>query len=127
MLSGGQKVTLDFDFKIQEAGWMFDHWEITVTKIKPGTFRQSYVMPSMNNVRLDSEDLTPVTKAAGYTQRGAVHEFGHMLGLDDVYTAKSKHHGDTPSIMHSSEFVRPRHNSQISVWLQHILTVNKIK
>lgn len=126
-LSKVNKVTLNFEFQIQEGGWMFDHWEITVIKIKPGSFRTSYVVPSAGNVMLDSEDLTPVSKAAGYTQRGAVHEFGHMLGLEDEYRASSPHSADIPSVMHSSETLRLRHDSQIRLLLQHILAANKIK
>jgi len=125
-LSKGNKITLNFDFKVQEAGWMYDHWEITVVKIKTGSFQTSYVTPSTNNVRLDSEDLSPVNKGASSTQRGAVHEFGHMLGLDDEYNNK-KHITDSGSVMHSAESIRPRHNSQISLWLHHILAANKIK
>ena len=125
-LSKGKKVTLNFEFKIQEAGWMYDHWEITVVKIKSGSFKTSYVTPSTNKVRLDSEDLNPVNKGASSTQRGAVHEFGHMLGLDDEYN-KKKHIADKGSVMHSAEAIRPRHNSQLSLWLQHILAANKIK
>lgn len=43
-------------------------------------------MPSNGKVQLDSEDLTTVSKAKGFKQKGgAVHEFGHMLGLLDEY------------------------------------------
>lgn len=114
-----KKVFLRFDFSIQEGGWMFDHWEITVTKIKAGSFRTSYVQPGLGNVTLDSEDLVPVTKApgSGCKQRGAVHEFGHMLGIDDEYLKSSPHVGDTQSIMHSCEVVSMRHNDGFVKWL----------
>lgn len=125
-LSTGNKVFLNFSFKIQQGGWMFDNWEITVTKIKAGGFARSYVVPSMGNVALDSEDLTPVSKAPSFKQRGAVHEFGHMLGLLDEYK-KSKYVSDTGSVMHSGEMIRPRHDAPIIKWMNHVLTVNKIK
>ena len=105
---------------------MFDHWEITVKKIKAGGFSTSYVVPSKGSVTLDSEDLTPVTKAIGFKQRGAVHEFGHMLGLLDEYK-KSPHISDKASVMHSSEVIRARHDSTIIKWMNHALAVNKIK
>lgn len=106
---------------------MFDHWEITVTKIKSGSFRTSYVAIKSGQVILDSEDLTPVSKGAKTPQRGAVHEFGHMLGLDDEYLKGSKHVHDKPSIMHSSEVIRPRHNSTIIKWLNNAITIKKLK
>jgi hypothetical protein len=114
-----KNVFLRFDFSMQEGGWMFDHWEITVTKITPGSFRTSYVQPFTGNVVLDSEDLTAVTKApsSGCTQRGAVHEFGHMLGIDDEYLKTSAHAGDTRSIMHSCETISMRHNAGFVKWL----------
>jgi hypothetical protein len=113
-----KNVFLRFGFSIQEGGWMFDHWEITVTKIKAGTFRTSYVQAGMGNVTLDSEDLTPTIKGdPSCTQRGAVHEFGHMLGIDDEYLAGGAHVGDTQSIMHSCETVSMRHNAGFVKWL----------
>ena len=126
ILSTTKKVYLNFEFQIQQGGWMMVHWEITVEKIKPGGFSTSYVVPSRGNVKLDSEDLTSVSKAVGYTQRGAVHEFGHMLGLLDEYK-KSIHTIDMGSVMHSAEMIRPRHNSTIVKWMNNILTVNKIR
>lgn len=126
ILSTTKKVYLNFEFQIQQGGWMMDHWEITVEKIKPGSFATSYVVPSRGNVKLDSEDLTSIKKAVGYKQRGAVHEFGHMLGLLDEYK-NSVHVSDTGSVMHSAELIRARHNSTIVKWMNNVLTVNKIR
>lgn len=115
-LKNGRHVHLRTAFSIQEGGWMMDHWEITVTKIKQGTFRTSYVQPATGNVTLDSEDLSLVDKGAGF-QRGAVHEFGHMLGLKDEYKAGSAHAADSGSLMHSAEGQRQRHVSGPLAWL----------
>lgn len=77
------------------------HFDCTVTKIPPGEFRTSSVnvpswwssnMPSWLGgggavgATFDSEDVNSVNKPGG-TQRASVHEAGHMLGLDDEYTA----------------------------------------
>jgi len=114
-----KQVLLRFAFSLQEGGWMFDHWEITVTKIKAGTFRTSYVQPSLGNVTLDSEDLTPVNKGGdgGCMQRGAVHEFGHMLGLDDEYNTPLAAGASNTSMMHSCEIVNQTHTAPFMKWL----------
>ena len=126
-LGSGKHVTLIFNIDAQIGGWMFDHWEVTVTKIKAGSFRTSYVAYKKGQVTLDSEDLVPVAKGAKTPQRGAIHEFGHMLGLDDEYIQGSKYKHDTASIMHSSEVIRPRHNSTLMKWLNNAITLKKIK
>lgn len=127
LLSSGKKVRLKFEFEIQRGGFMFDNWEISVTKIKQGAFKTSYVSLYRGKVTLDSEDLTPVNKGAKSMQRGAVHEFGHMLGLDDEYHAGSKHSADKISVMHSSEFIRPRHNSTMTKWLNDAMMFKGIQ
>jgi len=116
-LKSGRRVHLRLNFAIQEGGWMLDHWEITVTKIKPGTFQTSYVNAFTGNVVLDSEDLTPVSKGGGQMQRGAVHEFGHMLGLEDEYLKGSGQLTDKPSVMHSGSGIRDRHVYGPMQWL----------
>lgn len=116
-LKRGGRVHLRVTFAIQEGGWMADHWEVTVTKIKPGEFRTSYVDSSNGNVVLDSQDLTPVSKTdPSCLQRGAVHEFGHMMGLLDEYK-DSGHIADTSSVLHGCESVRPRHVLGPMQWL----------
>jgi hypothetical protein len=77
------------------------HFHCTVTKIPPGEFRTSSVdvpswwssnMPSWLGgggavgATFDSNDINTVNKPGGQ-QRASVHEAGHMLGLDDEYTA----------------------------------------
>ena len=95
---------------------MYDHWEISVTKIAPDEFRVSFVEPDWNNVHLDSEDLSYVGR-----QRGAIHEFGHMLGLPDEYH-NSRHIVDPMSIMHSGENIRDRHYGLFADWVERTLT-----
>jgi hypothetical protein len=114
-LPTGYTVKLRFDFHIQKNGWMFDHWEITVTKIAPEEFRMSFIEPDWNNVHLDSEDFTYVGR-----QRGAIHEFGHMIGLPDEYH-NSRHIIDLKSIMHSGEEIRNRHYGLFVDWVDRTL------
>ena len=115
-LPSGNDVMLVFDFHIQKGGWMYDHWEISVTKIAADEFRVSFVEPDWNNVHLDSEDLAYVGR-----QRGAIHEFGHMLGLPDEYR-NSRHIVDPKSIMHSGEEIRDRHYGLLADWVERTLS-----
>jgi hypothetical protein len=72
---------------------------------------------------LDSDDLTPVDKGGPELQRGAVHEFGHMIGYRDEYTNKGavvdnpNFTTDSAAIMHSGEHVRDRHYVFFADWL----------
>jgi hypothetical protein len=113
----GKAVSLSVQFALQEGGWMVDHWEIEVTKIKAGSFRTSYVNTKKGNVVLDSEDLTFTAKGEGQMQQGAVHEFGHMMGLDDEYPTSSPHAADHPSVMNRGGSVRGRHDGTPRSWL----------
>ena len=115
ILPAGNSIKLTFDFLIQKGGWMFDHWEITVTKIASQEFKVSFTDPDRNNVHLDSEDLVYVGR-----QRGAIHEFGHMIGLPDEYK-NSRHIVDLKSIMHSGEEIRDRHYSLFVDWVERTL------
>jgi hypothetical protein len=115
--SCGRSVSMRLDFAIQTGGWMLDHWEITVEKIAAGSFSPSYVEARSRAVRLDSEDLVPLTRCGTLTQRGAVHEFGHMLGLADEYAASGAHCDDLDSIMNHSEVLRPRHQETMREWV----------
>jgi len=114
-LESGRDIKLVFDFQIQKGGWMYDHWEISVTKIASGEFRISVTEPDWNNVHLDSEDLTYVGR-----QRGAIHEFGHMIGLPDEYH-NSRHIVDHRSVMHSGEIIRDRHYDMFVDWVERSL------
>jgi hypothetical protein len=123
-LKSGKTVGIDFRFKTQIGGWMLDHWEITVEKVSK--FAVSSVNPITGNVSLDSQDLKLTRKSGNQRQRGAVHEFGHMLGLDDEYHKTSKHHKDYKSVMNSGEMVLKRHNSPHMKWLENKIKANGI-
>lgn len=124
-LKSGKTVTIDFRFKTQIGGLMFDHWEITVEKVK--NFAVSSVNPVTGNVLLDSLDLKLFRKKGGRKQRGVVHEFGHMLGLDDEYKKSSPFHKDYKSVMNSGEAVLKRHNAPHMKWLEEKLKGKGIK
>ncbi len=70
------------------------HYQLRAKKIPKGVFRGSSVTTvgggkdlNKNYYTMDSEDLSPVSKGApgGGKQTGAIHEFGHIFGLDDEY------------------------------------------
>ncbi len=84
------------------------HFTVRVQRIPVGQFETSSVTaPSRDGeghvhgaglAELDSNDLTGVQKAsasAGTTQRAGVHEFGHMLGLQDEYQGRGRPEGST--------------------------------
>lgn len=92
-------VTVYVDVEIEEAAsdW---HYQLNVTKAAPGKMPTSSVthyvqggkaIKKLNKhyATLDSNDLEwkDLTDKAGVTekQKGAVHEFGHMIGLGDEY------------------------------------------
>ncbi len=114
-------VGVQFDFTTYIDGWhISEDYELSVTKIPSGDFQVSCVNYTFGNAQLDSEDLVAVSKGASMKQRGAVHEFGHMLGLRDEYPAAKANTswtGDADSIMHSGEVVRPRHYVPFATWL----------
>ncbi len=83
-----------------------EHFALNVKKIPPGEFDRSSVtspQPILGGLLgytqgtgdFDSEDLTTVNKPGGQ-QQAAVHESGHMLGLDDEYFT-----GETDAPSHS--------------------------
>lgn len=84
------------------------HFTVRVQRIPRGEFHTSSVDGPVRDehgrirgpglVELDSNDLTGVHKAGaspGVTQRAAVHEFGHMLGLQDEYPGPGRPSGRT--------------------------------
>lgn len=108
-------------YAFKENGAAVTEWTLTATKIPAGEFRTSSVTDgaTINTSVADSNDLTGVNKGATMKQRAAVHEFGHMLELDDEYEAGNPgnpHAGDTDSIMNSGEALRRRHHEEFRKW-----------
>jgi hypothetical protein len=100
------------------------HWNVTITKVTEAT--TSSTDPSFSTfisngeIAFDSLDLTTLDRGTGALQRGAVHEFGHMLGYRDEYTNARNHNdwtSDERSIMCHGEEVRPRHYVLLAEWL----------
>ena len=126
ILSTGKIVHIDFRFNTWIGGFSIsEHWEIHISKIKKGTFGRSSVNAKLGYVNLDSEDLNYASKGGGFKQRGAIHEFGHMLGLDDEYKVGSPHEKDYSSIMNRAESVNYRHDLVYVSWLDKLLIKHK--
>ena len=76
------------------------HFDLLIKKIPPGQQLQALTLPpggtspDEGRVNLDSEGLTSRRNETGHSQRSAVHESGHMLGLGDTYAGtKAVGHG----------------------------------
>lgn len=88
----GEQVYVDVEVEEANSGW---HYEANITKIPKGETAGSSVQrkavrnPEELEATLDSEDLVwrERTDDEGnkQNQKGAVHEYGHMIGLDDEY------------------------------------------
>lgn len=115
-LSDGKPISVVVNFTVKQGGWMWDHFEIDVTKLPPipSSFKESFVNRRVfdADVELDSKDLKP--KASG--QRAAIHEFGHMIGLPNEYKRKSPHYHDRSSIMNTGTLISKRHFDIIIKW-----------
>ena len=109
----GAEIRLDIDIDSRMAG-TGEQWNAGVTAIRPGTFDRSAIIPGLKTAKLDSEDVTPVSKGAPERQTGAAHEFGHMIGLVDEYLPGAADIDDRTSIMHSGDTVRDRHVSNLT-------------
>lgn len=129
VLPNGTSVILEFKFKFQIEGiWLYDHWEISV--VKTNQFLRSYVNGFWGNSQLDSLDLETTYKGIhnqkNFYQRGTVHEFGHMLGLNDEYDGGSWV-SDYESVMNSGEVIKNRHLKDMTNWVDRILKKQDIK
>jgi hypothetical protein len=122
-------IGVQFDIQNLIEGWhVSDHWEIVVTKaddwMQSGTQTSGWSWDRgvcvAGNAYLDSLD-TNFDRIGTSQQRGAPHEFGHLLGLRDEYPAAPDcartWTGDADSIMHSGEQVRARHYAMFAAWI----------
>ncbi len=117
--SGNIKFKLNFNTQIQ--GYtLSDHWEIVVNKTDD---KNNAVTPILGKVNLANDAFSyrkfPKEDKVIYKQRGAVHEFGHMLGLRDEYKGNIDKEilEDYDSVMNSGESPRKRHFSNIQGWI----------
>ena len=124
------------------------HLNLTIQKNPSGSFARSSVSRPRRNddgnvvrsgvATLDSEDMRPTRKRTspdGIKQRGAVHEFGHMIGLQDEYTSDSARVGNTmrqgtskgmppnTSILSGGEVVQQAHYSSILAGLNEAVAL----
>jgi hypothetical protein len=110
----GLPINLDIRWVTADA-----HWQVRVTKIAAGTWRQSSVQWTARVIDLDTEDFQVRTIATGPrirdTQVPVAHEFGHavgntaVLGRGDEYKTTSPNNRDHSSMMHSGHRLRSRH------------------
>ncbi len=56
-------------------------------KLRKDEWAQSFVTSSLRTGNFDTNDFDYVKKSASTYERSAVHEFGHMLGLNDEYNS----------------------------------------
>ena len=117
--SGNIKFKLNFNTQIQ--GYTIsDHWEIVASKTND---KNSSVIAALGRTNLAQDAFSyrefPKKNKVVYKQRGAVHEFGHMLGLRDEYKGNIDKEilEDYDSIMNSGESLRKRHFSNIQGWI----------
>lgn len=78
------------------------------------------------NSELDDKDLNLVAKRYD-SQRPAIHEFGHMLGLDDEYIKGSIWIKDKNSVMNNGEVIKGRHLTYFYIWLNKKLAKHRIQ
>lgn len=125
------QVGVQFDIQSHIDGFkLSDHWELVTTKSIG--MQTSLVDGAAGKCLLDSNDFRVKTfehncdPNAHYCvistqQRGAVHEFGHMLGLKDEYPsarhAATHWADDVDSVMNCGESVRERHYAPFADWL----------
>jgi hypothetical protein len=118
-----------YDIKTFEDMSIFDHshWNLTTTKVDQNvtstTDTRGGSFFTNGDANLDSFDLQPRDKGGPEKQRGATHEFGHMMGFDDEYAdggvAVGNTHflNDLGSVMNRSERIRRRHYVFLADWL----------
>ncbi len=129
-----------FALKTYTDGWHTDDdFEIAVKKVPPGTADEGVTQYRKGNASMNSTGLDALDRGGPTTQRAMVHEFGHMLGLNDEYDTQPTFLdnlrqepnrnwlSDQNSIMNVGERVRPRHYVPFATWLtQQLATVAKL-
>jgi hypothetical protein len=84
------------------------HYDLIIKKIPKGESQQSYTSSPTGksekegSVTLNSEGLTRARNESGNSQRSAVHESAHMLGLGDTYVPDDKHADATTEASHAA-------------------------
>jgi hypothetical protein len=129
-----------FALKTYIDGWHSDDdFEITVKKVPAGTPDSAEVKYRLGNASMMNSANDAKNRGGPMKQRAIVHEFGHMLGLNDEYdtnpdffdnlrhTPNRSWLSDTGSVMNAGERVRPRHYVPFATWLtQQLATVAKL-
>jgi hypothetical protein len=83
------------------------HYDLIIKKIPKGASLQSYTSsPTGKSEKegiavLNSEGITRARNESGNSQRSAVHESAHMLGLGDTYVPDDKHADSTTEAAHA--------------------------
>lgn len=84
------------------------HYDLIIKKIPKGESQQSYTSSPTGksekegSVTLNSEGLTRARNESGNSQRSAVHESAHMLGLGDTYVPDDKQADATTEASHAA-------------------------
>ena len=118
----GHPIYVDYRFTISRDLISYDeHWEIHVDKISTAN-KYSYVDRGSRRVHLDCQDFTFTSKdGRRLTQRGAVHEFGHMIGLDDIsYSKMLANPHLLPTAMSKGEQMLPEYYAEHIYWLRKL-------
>lgn len=112
-------------FNVESVFFSLDaHYNVTVKGVR-GRSPVSETVPGKGTAKWDSLDVNPNSikkyKDQEFYQMGAVHEFGHMLGLYDEYYGSSDDpmpwQDDPGSMMHTGMGTRPRHYVPFAGWL----------
>ncbi|MFL6285789.1 MAG: hypothetical protein ACJ74Q_21835 [Pyrinomonadaceae bacterium] len=91
-----------------EKGDVKTHYDLIIKKIPKGASLQSYTSsPTGKSEKegiavLNSEGLTRARNESGNSQRSAVHESAHMLGLGDTYVPDDKPADTTTEAAHAA-------------------------
>jgi len=100
------------------------HWNLNVKKVPEwqtssvGTWGGGFAWNG--SADLDSLDFRPENKGGPNKQRGALHEFGHMLGHRDEYPDAKENLNwvaDLDAVMNAGEKIRERHYAMFAAWL----------